>query len=346
MGTRRRRVSVIRSRSKPVQWDDLRMEFISNCTADAIANAAQALKDGHLVAFPTETVYGLGADATNEKAVSRIYSVKGRPTDHPIIVHISSINKLDQWATDIPEYAIKLAREFWPGPMTLILPRTNLAKNFITGRQDTIGLRVPSHKVATSLLKEFEALGGLGLAAPSANRFGAVSATDAKSVSEEIGNELQKTDCIIDAGKTKIGLESTIIDCTTDQPLILRPGAVTPLMISEITHLKQVEYISKTIIKTSGNFQSHYSPRTKVIYNRQAKKNEGLVALKAIKTPEGVHRILAAENVEEFAKELYASFRLADQLKLNVLVVDIPIGFGLAEAIRDRVEKASRKNEK
>ena len=132
MGTRRRRVSVIRSRSKPVKWDDLRMEFISKCTADTISKAAQALKSGHLVAFPTETVYGLGADATNEKAVSRIYSVKGRPSDHPLIVHISSINKLEAWATDIPEYAIKLAREFWPGPMTLILPRTDLAKNYIT----------------------------------------------------------------------------------------------------------------------------------------------------------------------------------------------------------------------
>jgi len=139
MGTRRRRVSVIRSRSKPVKWDDLRMDFISKCTADTISNAAHALIDGHLVAFPTETVYGLGADATNEKAVSRIYSVKGRPSNHPLIVHISSINKLEDWATDIPDYAIKLARKFWPGPMTLILPRKEIAKDFITGGQNNVG---------------------------------------------------------------------------------------------------------------------------------------------------------------------------------------------------------------
>ena len=134
------------------------MEFISNCTADAVFNAAKALKDGHLVAFPTETVYGLGADATNEKAVSRIYSVKGRPTDHPLIVHISSINKLEDWATDIPDYAIKLAREFWPGPMTLILPRKEIAKDFITGGQNNVGLRVPAQPIALALLKKFEDL--------------------------------------------------------------------------------------------------------------------------------------------------------------------------------------------
>ena len=169
------------------------MEFISNCTADAISKAAKALKDGHLVAFPTETVYGLGADASNQQAVARIYEVKGRPNNHPLIVHISSINNLDKWAKDIPEYAVKLARAFWPGPMTLILPRTDLAKDFITGGQNNVGIRVPSHTVALGLLKEFEAQGGIGVAAPSANRFGKVSPTCADDVKTELSDYLKKT---------------------------------------------------------------------------------------------------------------------------------------------------------
>ena len=173
------------------------MEIIANMTEGVIKKAAKALKDGHLVAFPTETVYGLGADATNEKAVARIYSVKGRPADHPLIVHISSINKINEWAVDIPEYALKLARDFWPGPMTLILKRSDLAKNFITGGQDNVGVRVPSHPLAFELLNEFEKLGGLGIAAPSANRFGAVSPTSSKAVVEEIGSKLSKLDFII-----------------------------------------------------------------------------------------------------------------------------------------------------
>jgi L-threonylcarbamoyladenylate synthase len=147
------------------------MTIISNSTAPIIKDAAFALKQGNLVAFPTETVYGLGADATNEKAVARIYEVKGRPTDHPLIVHISSMELLDRWVSEIPEYAIKLARAFWPGPMTLVLPRTSLAKDFITGSQDNVGIRIPSHPVAQTLLSEFEAYGGDGVVAPSANRF-------------------------------------------------------------------------------------------------------------------------------------------------------------------------------
>ena len=343
MGTRRRRVSVIRSRSKPVQWDDSRMEFISNCTADAISNAAQALIDGHLVAFPTETVYGLGADAINEKAVSRIYSVKGRPTDHPLIVHVSSINKLDQWATGIPEYAIKLAREFWPGPMTLILPRKDTAKNFITGGQNNVGLRVPGQPIALALLKRFEELGGQGIAAPSANRFGAVSPTTAEAVVDEIGDYLDSDDLVIDGGQSSIGIESTIIDCTGSKPKVLRPGAITSLMISESINIPLKSHASRQQIKTSGMFKSHYSPKSKIIFNRNAKRGEGLVALEQIETPIGAIRILAPKNIEEFATVLYSSFRMADKLKLETLVVEIPEGLGLAEAIKDRVEKASAK---
>jgi L-threonylcarbamoyladenylate synthase len=211
------------------------MEFISNCTADAISNAAKALKDGHLVAFPTETVYGLGADATNEKAVARIYSVKARPTDHPLIVHISSINKLEDWATDIPDYAIKLAREFWPGPMTLILPRKKLQKISLQVGKKMLGYGFLINLLRSRLLKKFEELGGQGVAAPSANRFGAVSPTTADAVNEELGSFFDQNDLVLDGGPCQIGLESTIIDCTRVVPIVLRPGAVTKEMIEIVT---------------------------------------------------------------------------------------------------------------
>ena len=162
-------------------------QFQSNCTADALDRAAAHLVSGDLVAFPTETVYGLGADACNSTAVARIYEVKGRPSDHPLIVHIATMDRMGDWAQEVPEYAIKLARNFWPGPMTLVLKRSELAGDFITGRQDTVGVRVPDHTVALGLLAAFEKVGGKGVAAPSANRFGHVSPTSAAAVVEEIG---------------------------------------------------------------------------------------------------------------------------------------------------------------
>jgi L-threonylcarbamoyladenylate synthase len=341
MGTRRRRVSVIRSRSKPVKWDDLRMEFISKCTADTISNAAQALKDGHLVAFPTETVYGLGADATNKKAVSRIYSVKGRPSDHPLIVHISSINKLADWATDIPEYAIKLAREFWPGPMTLILPRKELAKDFITGGQNNVGLRVPAQSIALALLGKFEAIGGQGIAAPSANRFGAVSPTTAKAVGEEIGDYLGLDDLVLDGGQCLVGIESTIIDCTGLAPKILRPGAITEEMIVEALNEKP-EYIEgKSNIKASGLMDSHYAPKAKVILDQIPQPGDGLVALSSIDTPVGVIRIASPENEDEFARVLYASLHQADKMNLARIFVIQPQDNGISFAIRERLSRAA-----
>jgi L-threonylcarbamoyladenylate synthase len=341
MGTRRRRVSVIRSRSKPVKWDDLRMEFISNCTADTISTAAHALIDGHLVAFPTETVYGLGADATNEEAVSRIYSVKGRPVGHPLIVHISSINKLDHWATDIPDYAIKLAREFWPGPMTLILPRKKIAKDFITGGQNNIGLRVPAQPIALALLKKFEDLGGQGIAAPSGNRFKAVSPTTAKAVVDEIGKFLDPKDLILDGGRCAIGIESTIINCAKGDLEILRLGAVTKEMIENVCSRKVIITTNQKQIKVSGNFSKHYSPKAKVIINGPCNENDGFLALDSINSPPGTIRLGAPKNLQEFAKNLYETFRLGDSKKLERIVVIEPEGEGLAAAIRDRLDKSA-----
>jgi len=231
------------------------MAIISNCTASAVSDAASSLIAGNLVAFPTETVYGLGADATNQSAVARIYAVKGRPTDHPLIIHLSSISNLDKWARDIPEYAIKLARKFWPGPMTLILPRTKLAKDFITGGQDNVGIRVPQHTVAQALLKAFESQGGFGVAAPSANRFGKVSPTCADDVNSDLADYLSTDDLILDGGQSEVGVESTIIDCTKLTPMILRPGAITAAMINDLLQI-QIEVLTNTSsnqIKASGS---------------------------------------------------------------------------------------------
>ncbi len=316
------------------------MSFISQCTSDVIVRAAKALKDGYLVAFPTETVYGLGADATNSEAVARIYSTKGRPADHPLIVHISSMHLMDRWAVDIPEYAIKLAREFWPGPMTLVLERSELAKDFITGNQDTVGIRVPDQPIALALLSEFEKLGGVGVAAPSANRFGAVSPTTAEAVEEELSNYLGEQDLILNGGQCEVGVESTIIDCTGKSPRILRLGAITSEQIALLVgHISNSD--GQNEIRVSGLLESHYSPRAKVILDSTPKPGQGLIALAGVESPEGAIRLASPRSVEAFANEFYAALRAADKKNLEVVVVIPPEGDGLAEAIRDRAERAA-----
>jgi L-threonylcarbamoyladenylate synthase len=317
------------------------MQIISNCTQDVIKKAAKALTDGHLVAFPTETVYGLGADATNEKAVSRIYSVKGRPSDHPLIVHISSINGLDDWATQVPEYAVRLATQFWPGPLTLILPRKPLAQDFITGGQENVGLRVPSHPVALELLRQFEALGGKGVSAPSANRFGAVSPTTASAVHQELGEHLFPHDLIIDGGQSIVGIESTIVDCTKTSAQILRPGAVTTEMIKAQVFLGGDNPSRTLTTRVSGQDKKHYSPKALVKINELPTFGEGFIALNTIKTPKGVIRLASPSNSDQFARQLYAALRMGDDLKLSCIVVNLPTGIGLAEAICDRILKAA-----
>ena len=318
------------------------MAIISNCTASIIKDAALALKQGHLVAFPTETVYGLGADATNEKAVARIYEVKGRPTDHPLIVHISSMELLDKWASEIPEYAIKLARAFWPGPITLVLKRTDLAKDFITGGQETVAVRVPSHTLAKQLLKEFESLGGYGVAAPSANRFGKVSPTNSRAVEEELGNFLFENDKILDGGQSQIGIESTIIDCTNDKPIILRPGSITNEMVNLLLHLESNVLNSNTsTITVPGLLNSHYAPNAKIFLTGAPSPGDGLIAISSIPTPSGVIRLASPVDNSEFARVLYSALNLADRKSLKKIYIIAPTGDGIAIAIFDRIKKAS-----
>jgi L-threonylcarbamoyladenylate synthase len=322
------------------------MAIISSCTASTLKDAAASLRSGNLVAFPTETVYGLGVDATNKDAVAHLYQVKGRPSDHPLIIHISSMANLDKWARKIPEYGIKLARAFWPGPMTLILPRTNLAKDFITGNQDSVGIRIPSHPLARALLTEFEGQGGLGVAAPSANRFGKVSPTTAGDVFDELSSYLSPTDLILDGGSCQVGVESTIINCIEDTPEILRPGAITATMISDVTGL-QVEQISagsnKLTIKAPGLLQSHYAPKAKVFLSTTPNLGDGFVALADIPTPPGAIRLASPKNNKEYAQLLYQALRLADTKQLPNVIVIPPTGDDLAIAICDRLEKCAYK---
>ena len=315
-------------------------QFVSNCTADAMARAAEVLQAGALVAFPTETVYGLGADASNADAVARIYQVKGRPSDHPLIVHISEMQDLVDWAEDIPDYAIALGRNFWPGPMTLILKRSALAQDFITGFQDTVGVRVPNHAVALALLAEFKKLGGKGIAAPSANRFGHVSPTTAEAVSEELEDYLNPSDLILDGGASSVGVESTIIDCTGKLPHVLRPGAITEEMISEATGL--IVSDESSTIRVSGSLENHYAPSATVILDQLPNPGDGFIALEDVQTPAGAIRLASPKNSDEFARVLYSALRSADTQKLSRVIVVQPAGTGIAIAIRDRLLRASR----
>ena len=319
-------------------------QFVSKCTVDSLQRAANSLLEGNLVAFPTETVYGLGADALNKQAVARIYQVKGRPADHPLIIHIHSMQVMGQWVDDVPQYAIALGRDFWPGPMTLIFKRSDLAQDFITGGQNTVGIRVPNHVVALGLLEAFHNLGGRGIAAPSANRFGHVSPTTAAAVSEELAAYLSPEDQVLDGGPCAVGVESTIIDCTGEVPRVLRPGGITAEIIEESTGLKPILVNASDLeqIRVSGSLEKHYSPAAKVILDQTPIAGQGFIAPSRRVTPTGVKRLAAPKNIDEFARDLYAALRKADELGLAEVVVEQPTGDGLAIAIRDRLMRAAK----
>jgi L-threonylcarbamoyladenylate synthase len=314
--------------------------IISQCSPDVLRQSAEKLHNGTLVAFPTETVYGLGVDAENQSAVARMYSVKARPTDHPVIIHIADLDGVDYWAKDIPEYAISLMRDFWPGPMTLLLKRSDKAKDFITGNQDIVGLRIPAHSLALNLLTEFKKLGGNGIAAPSANRYGAVSPTTAQAVSVELEDYLQAEDQILDGGPSLVGVESTIIDCSKENPSILRPGAVTAEMVEQSTGIILLE-AQETRVRASGSHKQHYSPKARVLVGKEAQLGDGLIAMDGVLTPDGVNRLASPKNNEEYARILYSALRQGDDAGLERIYIDPPEGLGLAVAIRDRITRAS-----
>jgi L-threonylcarbamoyladenylate synthase len=312
----------------------------SDTTNAQLELAAQALSLGSLVAFPTETVYGLGADAENSLAIARMFEVKNRPANHPVIIHLSSQDQVNYWAVQVSGFAKALMRDYWPGPMTLIFSRSPNANDLITGGQDSVGLRVPSHPVALALIEKFHDLGGNGIVAPSANRYGAVSPTDSEAVRVELGEYLADDDMILDGQAPAVGVESTIIDCTGDAPIVLRPGAITVQMIEKSTGLSVVRN-QDALLRVSGSHKKHYSPKAQVLVDGNSQTGEGLIADNHVKTPTGVIRLASPTSVEEYARILYSALRQADALGLETVRVVPPIGDGLAIAIRDRITRSA-----
>ena len=311
-----------------------------------IAQAVAALASGKLCAIPTETVYGLAANALDESAVARVFAAKERPADHPLIVHVATASDVSEWITELPQWAIDLTNAVWPGPLTIVGPRTALASNSVTGNQDTVAVRVPSHPIAQELLQQLKANGVKGLVAPSANRFGHVSPTSATHVSADLGEYLDAHgDLILDGGDCQVGVESTIVLATGSQPVILRPGAVTAYDIKRITGVEVSEETTNAP-RVSGALDSHYSPTAQVILISDAsdielESNSGFLALAQTPTPTGLTRLATPTTIEDFAHQLYSSLRAGDDLKLKTIYVVPPSGEGLAQAINDRLNRAA-----
>ena len=261
-----------------------------------IAQAVTALASGKLCAIPTETVYGLAANALDESAVARVFVAKERPADHPLIVHVASASDVSEWITELPQWAVDLTNAVWPGPLTIVGPRTALASNSVTGNQDTVAVRVPSHPIAQELLQQLKANGVKGVVAPSANRFGHVSPTSAAHVSADLGEYLDANgDLILDGGDCQVGVESTIVLATGSQPVILRPGAVTAADIKRITGVEVSEETTNAP-RVSGALDSHYSPTAQVIlitdgFRTELENNAGFLALAQTPTPSGLVRL-------------------------------------------------------
>jgi L-threonylcarbamoyladenylate synthase len=311
-----------------------------------IEKAVALLKRGELVAFPTETVYGLGADATKTDAVAKIFAAKGRPADHPLIVHLPGDDHLDRWARDIPDTAYELAEAFWPGPLTLILKRLPHVIDAITGAQDTVGLRVPGHPVALELLRAFDG----GVAAPSANRFGRISPTTAQHVRDDLGDAVAM---VLDGGACPVGIESTILDLSSKEPTILRPGMIAAVDIGRVLGCMPSAGRANAP-RVSGSLESHYAPRTPlsllppdaiIFAVREAlAKNERLAVLAPMACPITDERIVWQAAPSEpglFARELYSNLRALDVLGCTRIVVQKPPASEAWRAIADRLQRAA-----
>ncbi len=316
-------------------------------SATSIAHAAKLLRDGELVAFPTETVYGLGADAGDADAVHRIFAAKGRPSDHPVIVHIADVADVDRWAREFPEGARRLAASFWPGPLTLIVPRAAHVDDAVTGGQANVGLRVPSHPVARQLLAAFAALGGSGIAAPSANRFGHVSPTTAQHVAEDLGDSVSM---ILDGGPCDVGIESTIVAFTGREPVLLRPGGIAVDDLSRVLG-KAPRAPDAEAPRASGTLASHYAPRTRArfvaaaLLARESTRMGSAVAVLArtVARPEEFTGawIHAPSEAHAYAHDLYANLRALDHAGAAAILIEEVPGDSAWMAVRDRVTRAT-----
>jgi L-threonylcarbamoyladenylate synthase len=319
-------------------------------TPENIDRAARLLRDGQLVSFPTETVYGLGADAHNAAAVRRIFAAKGRPADHPLIVHIAATSVLPRWTRAVPAAARALAEAFWPGPLTLILPRAPVAGDLVTGGQDSVGLRVPGHPVAQALLARFAALGGEGIAAPSANRFGRVSATTAQHVADDFGPEVA---LILDGGPCRHGIESTIVAFADGDAMLVRPGAISVAELARVLGRAPAPAGSGSP-RASGTLETHYAPRTPA---RLMRADELASALGRLARP-GAHIAVLAHSVAQppsfagawfdapahdtaYAQQLYANLRALDALAADEIWIEAPPDGPEWHAVRDRLRRAS-----
>ncbi|MFH1334561.1 MAG: L-threonylcarbamoyladenylate synthase [Pseudomonadota bacterium] len=317
----------------------------------AILKAVQLLKEGKLVAIPTETVYGLAADASNPKAVEKIFKAKGRPSNHPLIVHIADSASLATWAIHIPDIAYQLAEAFWPGPLTMVLNKAPSVPSIVTGGQNTVAIRSPNHPITQQILKLFKG----GLAAPSANRFGHISPTTAEHVKKDLGKQV---DLIIDGGPCIIGVESTIVDLTSTPIRILRPGAISAKQISNVIH-KPVIY-HKTTQKTqaprvSGSLSSHYAPNTpairihtralekKIKETRNKGKTCAVLARKKISAVSHPQLIVMPKDPENYARILYQQLRFADLLKVDLIIVEDVPQTPKWRAVQDRLNRATKK---
>jgi L-threonylcarbamoyladenylate synthase len=312
-----------------------------------IERAARILREGGLVAFPTETVYGLGADASQPAAVARIFAVKGRPADHPVIVHLPDARELARWAAEVPAAASALAQAFWPGPLTLILRKSEQVSPVVTGGQDTVGLRVPDHPVALALLRQH----GGGIAAPSANRYGKVSPTAAGHVRADLGGDV---DFVLDGGPCAVGIESTILDLSGSAPAILRPGGIARATIEAVLE-RPVLMQPGAAVRAPGSHVSHYAPRARVLVETRhsiaaaaarllgdGKRVAYIGPADILELPAAVDRLLVAGESSAFAQGLYAALRRADAAGADaVLIVPPDGGSGLDQAILDRLQRAA-----
>ena len=308
--------------------------------SDEARRAAEILRRGGLVAFPTETVYGLGADASNAKAVARLYAVKGRPSDHPVIVHFASSQDAFLWAREAPQAAQVLAAKFWPGPLTLILKRSEKAKDFISGGQDSVGLRVPSHPVAQELLKEFKG----AIAAPSANRFGLVSPTTPAHVREDLGKDV---DLVLEGGPSEVGIESTIVDLSGGAPVLLRPGRISKADLEAALNSRVLEKNSSST-RHSGGLERHYAPRTpaRLVPSYDLDKEIGRmkekVAVLAFSRPDERvdYWLRMSRDPQAYAQKLYGALRELDTAGCEEILVEAPPEAPEWAAVRDRLKRA------
>ena len=311
-----------------------------------ITRALDALRRGRLVAFPTETVYGLGADAAHPDALARLYAVKGRPAEHPVIVHVAEPVQLAEWAAHVPRAARLLADALWPGPLTLVVPRAARVPDGITGGGDTVGLRVPDQPVALALLRAF----GGGIAAPSANRFGHVSPTTAADVRADLGDDV---DVVLDDGPCRVGVESTIVDCTADELVILRPGGVTRERIEEVSG-RPAAIARDSPVRAPGTLKSHYAPDAAVLLVDRDGLPDRAAALVAAgqrvavlaeepcpSLPAGVIVLDPPADVDDYARVLYARLHEVDRQGVDVLLAVPPRDTGLGTAVADRLRRAA-----